>query len=84
MRWLIHHTKRVLRISLGVLLLILGVIGGFLPVLQGWVFILAGLAVLSVDFLWARRLREQIKDKAQKAVDKVRRRPKPAATAPDH
>ena len=40
---------RVLRIGAGFLLLVLGVIGLFLPVLQGVLMILAGLAVLGRD-----------------------------------
>ncbi len=35
--------------------LILGVIGGFLPILQGWVFIALGLLLLKDHSRWARR-----------------------------
>ena len=45
-----HHTMPgrmvVFRIMLGIMFLILGVIGGFIPILQGWIFILLGLLVL--------------------------------------
>lgn len=41
------HVERVVRITAGVACLIIGVIGGFIPVLQGWAFILAGLALLA-------------------------------------
>ena len=34
------------RILMGVGFLLLGVLGGFIPILQGWVFILIGLAIL--------------------------------------
>lgn len=40
------RSHKYIRIPLGILLLILGVIGGFLPIIQGWVFIVLGLAVL--------------------------------------
>ena len=45
-----HHTMQgrmvVFRLMLGIMFLILGVIGGFIPILQGWIFILLGLLVL--------------------------------------
>jgi len=47
---------RVLRIASGFLLLALGVIGLFLPILQGVLMILAGLAVLEKDLPWSRKI----------------------------
>jgi len=35
-----------LRIPLGILFIILAIIGGFLPVVQGWVFMVIGLTIL--------------------------------------
>jgi uncharacterized membrane protein YbaN (DUF454 family) len=43
--------------ALGVVFLIIGVAGLVLPFLQGIVFLLAGLWVLSLEVGWARRLR---------------------------
>ena len=51
---------RVLRIFAGWTLLLLGILGLFLPVLQGFLFIASGLALLSADVQWARRLREKL------------------------
>ena len=45
---------RILRIVAGFALLLFGTIGLFLPVLQGVLMILAGLAVLGRDLPWAR------------------------------
>ena len=45
---------RILRIAAGFALLLFGTIGLFLPVLQGVLMILAGLAVLGRDLPWAR------------------------------
>lgn len=45
---------RVLRIFAGFVLLLVGFVGLFLPVLQGVLLILAGLAVLGRDLPWAR------------------------------
>lgn len=36
--------------------ILLGVIGGFLPVVQGWIFIVAGLLILSSEYEWAHNL----------------------------
>jgi|GEM_PF-1110934 len=38
-----------LRIPLGIILLLLGVLGFVLPLLQGWLFFSLGIVVLSVD-----------------------------------
>ena len=48
---------RILRIVAGFALLLFGTIGLFLPVLQGVLMILAGLAVLGRDLPWARARR---------------------------
>lgn len=41
-------TLRLLRMAAGILLILFGVIAGFIPILQGWIFILAGLALLGI------------------------------------
>jgi len=46
---------KVLRITAGIALLIIGAIGGLIPIFQGWVFGLAGLALLSKDIPFIRR-----------------------------
>lgn len=51
------HPSRGLRISAGILLIILGLLG-FLPVLGFWMIPL-GVILLSVDFHWARRIRRK-------------------------
>ncbi|MFH0808896.1 MAG: PGPGW domain-containing protein [Pseudomonadota bacterium] len=55
--------KKLLQLALGWGLLFLGVIGLFLPILQGVLFIMLGLMVLSYHMPWAecalRRLRER-------------------------
>jgi hypothetical protein len=48
--------KKWLQIALGWTLLVLGVIGLFLPILQGILFIMLGLLVLSWHNPWAERL----------------------------
>ena len=55
----------------GVTLLSIGVAGLVLPVLQGWVFILAGLAVLSSHSVWARTILDWLKRKGRAVKDRV-------------
>ena len=47
---------RILRLTAGWSLIIVGIIGLFLPILQGVLLILSGLAVLSTESRWARAL----------------------------
>lgn len=56
--------KKVFRISLGISLVILGIIGGLLPVIQGWMFMIPGLLILSEYFPPVRRLVDWAKKKA--------------------
>lgn len=43
---------------LGSLLLLAGLAGLLLPILPGWLLIVAGLVILAGEFVWARRLLE--------------------------
>ncbi len=45
---------RVLRLTAGWSLLVVGVVGLFVPILQGILFIASGLALLSTENRWAR------------------------------
>jgi len=56
---------------LGLSLLAVGVAGLVLPVLQGWVFILAGLAVLSSHSVRARTALEWLKAKGRAVKTRV-------------
>ena len=48
--------RATVEIFAGFGLLLLGVIGGLLPVIQGWVFTLAGLWILGRHFRWPKRM----------------------------
>ena len=50
---------RVLRLTAGWALIVVGVIGLFLPILQGILFIASGLALLSTESRWAKQLLER-------------------------
>jgi hypothetical protein len=59
---LIKHT---FKISLGILLVIIGLIGGLIPIFQGWLFGIPGLIILSNYFPPAKRLLGWAKAKAK-------------------
>ena len=54
---------RVFRLTVGWFLLIVGFIGLFVPVLQGWLFMLAGLSLLAAESEWARKVLTFLKKK---------------------
>ena len=56
-----HHGLRIVRIVAGALLIAVGIVGLFLPLLQGILFIVLGLGLLSVDIPALRRLRDRLK-----------------------
>lgn len=55
---MVKFTLRILRIIGGVLLIVAGIIGCFLPAIQGMLLIALGLLVLSYDIPAAHRLKE--------------------------
>ena len=82
MKWLIHHTKRILRITAGFVLLLVGAIM-MLPGIPGpgLLLFIAGLSILAVDFVWAHRLKTHLKSRADKVMSKMRRKPRKPASA---
>jgi uncharacterized membrane protein YbaN (DUF454 family) len=75
-----RNTKQILITIGGYFFLLLGVIGAILPVMQGWLFFIIGLAMLSKTTPWARRwlhtLRHRfpkLSSKADKLLSKWRR-----------
>ena len=54
---------KIVSISLGSLLILLGIVAGFVPILQGWLLILAGLALLSPHSRWAHAIMTWLKAK---------------------
>ena len=80
--------QRMLILISGWGLIVLGAIGGLIPVLQGWVFGVAGLIVLSREYEWAHnlltwlqrkfprfgRVMERVKEQSMNIVNRVMRR----------
>jgi uncharacterized membrane protein YbaN (DUF454 family) len=58
--------KRIALIILGWLFIALGIVGLFLPVLQGVLFLLVGLVILSAEYHWARKLLEKVRTRFPK------------------
>ena len=52
---------RLGRLVLGYACIVVGIIGLFLPILQGVLFLLLGLSLLGADSAWARRRRDQLR-----------------------
>jgi uncharacterized membrane protein YbaN (DUF454 family) len=48
--------KRILKIALGILLVLLGIVGLFLPILQGILFLILGALLLSSESRHVRRI----------------------------
>jgi uncharacterized protein YqgC (DUF456 family) len=62
-----RQAVRVARLSVGAILLIVGVVGGFIPLLQGWLFIIAGLTVMAPESQMARAVLDWAKSKIRGA-----------------
>jgi uncharacterized membrane protein YbaN (DUF454 family) len=56
--------RKGFRIALGLVLVLLGIIGGLLPIVQGWMFMIPGLLILAEYFPGVRRLVDWAKAKA--------------------
>ncbi len=56
-----RHLKRLGVLILGWGFILVGFVGLFLPVLQGILFLLIGLFILSSEYVWAHHLLEKLK-----------------------
>lgn len=55
--------KKITLLLLGWGFILLGVIGLFLPILQGVLFLMIGLLILSSEYVWAHRLLQKIRNR---------------------
>tara|TARA_B100001750_G_C15249538_1_gene467086 strand:- start:364 stop:567 length:204 start_codon:yes stop_codon:yes gene_type:complete len=53
--------KDIIKISFGIILIIIGLIGGIIPIFQGWMFGIPGLIILSQYFPPIKKLLNKIK-----------------------
>jgi uncharacterized membrane protein YbaN (DUF454 family) len=63
--------KRVLVQMVGWAFILVGIAGLFLPVLQGVLFLLIGLMILSTEYVWAHHLLRKIRERFPRLSDKV-------------
>ena len=64
--------KDTLKISLGIVLVIIGLLGGLIPIFQGWMFGIPGLIILSNYFPPIKRFLSWAKNKA--GLEKMRKK----------
>ena len=55
--------KHLLKITLGIALVLIGIIGGLIPIFQGWVFGIPGMIILAEYFPPVRRVLNWAKNK---------------------
>jgi uncharacterized protein len=72
------RVKRFLVLCVGWAFIVLGIAGLFLPILQGILFLLIGLIILSSEYVWAHHLLSKLRarfpglsQKADEAKDKA-------------
>jgi uncharacterized membrane protein YbaN (DUF454 family) len=60
---MMRHFKRLGVLALGWMFILVGIAGLFLPILQGILFLLIGLAILSGEYAWAHHLLQKLKQR---------------------
>lgn len=81
MKWLAQNAKKIIRITAGVAIILIGMGLGFVPGIPGFPLVFLGLGILAADFVWAARLHAKMKQTAVKLVDKMRGKPTKQAPA---
>ncbi len=59
-------TKKILIQVTGWIFIVLGIVGLFLPILQGVLFLLVGLMILSSEYAWAHHLLTRLRERFPK------------------
>ncbi len=72
--FVVRSGRRLAVTVLGLVLVLAGLAGIVLPLLPGPLLILAGLAVLATEYVWAKRALEVARRRATQARDGIRRR----------
>ena len=65
-----NSITKIFRVILGVMLLIVGLIGGLIPVFQGWLFGLPGLMLLGSVFPSVKKITQKLIKKIKKPLKK--------------
>jgi uncharacterized membrane protein YbaN (DUF454 family) len=72
--------KRWLVLIVGWTFIVLGIAGLFLPILQGILFLMIGLIILSSEYVWAHRLLDKVRARFPKAAARFQEASDKAAT----
>ena len=60
-----NSINKILRVVVGIILIIIGLIGGLIPIFQGWIFGIPGLMLLGSVFpsvnTWTKKLLKKLK-----------------------
>lgn len=72
-RAMVRQIRRLVTIIVGALFIVAGVISGFLPFLQGWIFILIGLMLLAKEVPFVHHKLEQVKHRFPKQTEQLHR-----------
>lgn len=65
------RVKKLVVLLSGWCFILLGVIGLFLPVLQGVLFLLIGLFILSSEYIWAHRILQKLRSRCPTLAHQV-------------
>jgi uncharacterized membrane protein YbaN (DUF454 family) len=60
------YAKRMLVLIVGWGFILLGIVGLFLPILQGVLFLIVGLIILSSEYVWAHHLLNRLRQRFPK------------------
>ena len=61
--------SKIFRVVLGVILLVIGLIGGLIPIFQGWIFGLPGLMLLGSVFPSIKRMTKKLSVRPRKKLN---------------
>jgi len=61
-----RSVKKALALVIGWAFMVLGVIGLFVPFLQGILFLMIGLTILSTEYVWAHHLLSRVRSRFPK------------------
>jgi uncharacterized protein len=65
------NLKRIAVIAIGWIFVVLGIAGLFLPLLQGILFLLIGLVILSKEYRWAGKLLNRIRSRFPRIAESL-------------
>ena len=58
--------RKIIEIIFGIFLVLIGLVGGIIPIFQGWVFGIPGLLLLSKHFPPIKNMVDKLKNKLKK------------------